>query len=71
MIVTATSLIVYVWHYLVARLLYDDLIRPLAERGVGGAAVVGACALGVGLLVARARGRGVRGRSSEGRRRAR
>jgi uncharacterized membrane protein YjfL (UPF0719 family) len=52
---TATSLVVYVWHYLVARLLYDDLIRPLAQHGVGGAALVGACALGLGLLVARAR----------------
>lgn len=27
----ATALFTYLWHYLVARLLYDDLVRPLAE----------------------------------------
>ncbi|MDQ6817984.1 MAG: hypothetical protein M3018_11360 [Actinomycetota bacterium] len=28
---TATALLTYLWHYLVARLLYDDLVRPLAD----------------------------------------
>jgi hypothetical protein len=27
---TAAMLITYVWHYLIARLLYDELVRPLA-----------------------------------------
>jgi hypothetical protein len=26
----ATTLFTYLWHYLFARLLYDDLVRPLA-----------------------------------------
>ena len=28
----ATALLTYVWHYLVARLLYDELLRPLMGR---------------------------------------
>jgi hypothetical protein len=27
----AVSLITYVWHYLVARVIYDQLVRPLAH----------------------------------------
>jgi peptidoglycan/LPS O-acetylase OafA/YrhL len=27
----ATPFFTYLWHYLVARLLYDDLVRPLVE----------------------------------------
>lgn len=27
----ATTLFTYIWHYVVARLLYDELIRPLAD----------------------------------------
>lgn len=27
----ATTLLTYIWHYVAARLLYDELIRPLAE----------------------------------------
>lgn len=28
------SLLTYVWHYLVARMLYDELVRPLARGDV-------------------------------------
>jgi hypothetical protein len=55
------SLLTYVWHYLLARLLYDDLIRPLQHGGVAALAGAIACvALAVWLWrrrIRRARGR--------------
>jgi hypothetical protein len=37
--------ITYLWHYVLARLLYDDLVRPLIHApGAMALAVVGACA---------------------------
>jgi hypothetical protein len=35
MITSAAMLLVYLWHYLVARLLYDDLLRPLLHGRAG------------------------------------
>jgi hypothetical protein len=58
MIAPATALLVYVWHYLVARLIYDELLRPLFG-GHSGEVVFGALAAGivVWLLLFRRRGR--------------
>lgn len=45
------SLFTYVWHYLVARLLYDQLIRPLARGDAAGIlllALVAATSFGLG-----------------------
>jgi hypothetical protein len=30
----ATTFVTYLWHYVVARLLYDDLLRPLTHGRV-------------------------------------
>lgn len=50
----AATLVVYLLHYLLARLLYDRLLRPLGGAGVG-AVVLEALAISVALvLVARA-----------------
>jgi hypothetical protein len=51
-----TALFTYVWHYLVARLLYVDLLRPLVRAHPAGLAVAAgiiACAF----LIGRRRGR--------------
>ena len=39
----AVSLLTYLWHYTVARLLYDDLLRPLGPAAL--ALPVVACAV--------------------------
>jgi hypothetical protein len=61
MIGLASTLLVYLWHYLVARLLYDELLRPLLHgRSVG--VMFGALAAAVvAFLLLRRRGR--RGRA--------
>jgi hypothetical protein len=57
MIAPATALLVYVWHYLVARLIYDELLRPLFG-GHSGEVVFGALAAGIVVwLLFRRRGR--------------
>jgi hypothetical protein len=38
----AAAFLTYLWHYLVARMLYDDLLRPLL-RGHGTDALVFVC----------------------------
>jgi len=48
MSLSATMLITYVWHYVVARLIYDDLIRPLVPIAIG-------CAIVVAILIVRRR----------------
>lgn len=55
------SLLTYVWHYLLARLLYDDLVRPLLAGGVAPVAGAIAC-LAVAVLLWRRRARRLRGR---------
>jgi hypothetical protein len=45
----AVSLFTYLWHYTVARLLYDDLLRPLGPAALALPVVV------VGVLVVRRR----------------
>jgi hypothetical protein len=40
MSIDALTLITYVWHYLVARLLYDQLLRPLVHVRIPIAALI-------------------------------
>ncbi len=52
----AASFVTYLWHYTVARLIYDELARPLIRGGGGRVLVVLAC-IGVpaGVYVIRVR----------------
>ena len=52
MIVPATGqeLITYVWHYLLARLLYDDFVRPLA-RGRASAVLLACACVAIGAFL--------------------
>jgi hypothetical protein len=53
MSVPASGFVTYLWHYVVARLLYDDLVHPLVRgEGVALAAVVG-IAVAVAVVVLR------------------
>jgi hypothetical protein len=66
----AVSLVTYVWHYVVGRLVYDQLVRPLAHGHGSEAALVllvAAAAFAIGRATGRV-GRGPRGygRSSRG-----
>jgi hypothetical protein len=53
---SATAFVTYLWHYMLARLLYDDLVRPVAHghvsRGLVLVLVAGA-AFGLGRASAR------------------
>ena len=53
----ATAFVTYLWHYVVARLLYDDLVHPLSRGQVPTTFVVTAVAIGVVFGVTRGRGR--------------
>ena len=53
----AVSLLTYVWHYLVARMLYDHLLRPVLGGDVTGILVL-ACVAAFAFLA----GRGTRRR---------
>ena len=52
----ALTLITYVWHYVVARLLYDQLVRPLS-RGHVSVALLICCLAAVAFLAGRRRAR--------------
>ena len=52
----AVTLVTYVWHYVVARVFYDHLLRP-ALHGHPSAMLVLACILAGALLLARRWGR--------------
>ncbi|MBV9422774.1 MAG: hypothetical protein JOZ98_07690 [Solirubrobacterales bacterium] len=39
----AASFVAYLWHYTVARLIYDELLRPIMRGGGGGVLIVIAC----------------------------
>jgi len=49
---TASTLspITYVWHYLLARLVYDELVRPVTRGHVGAILVICAVAAGAFLI---------------------
>ena len=56
--ILATALVTYVWHYVVARLFYDDLVRPLiGSDRLAGIAVLTAIVL---VLTIRRRARSTR-----------
>jgi positive regulator of sigma E activity len=61
MIGLASTLLVYLWHYLVARLLYDELLRPLLHGRSGGVMFGALAATVLAFLLVRRRGR--RGRA--------
>jgi hypothetical protein len=48
----AVSLLTYVWHYLIARMLYDHLLRPLLGGDVAGILVL-ACVAALAFLAGR------------------
>jgi hypothetical protein len=45
----STAFVTYLWHYVVARLLYDDLVRPL--MGGGRAALMATVGIAVALVL--------------------
>jgi hypothetical protein len=51
------SLVTYVWHYLVARMLYDELVRPLAHGDVTFVVLLACVAAGGFAIGRRTRGR--------------
>jgi hypothetical protein len=57
MTAVAVSLLTYVWHYVVARMLYDQLVRPLARGDASALALLVCVALGSFLLGRRVRRR--------------
>jgi len=48
----AVTFVTYLWHYVLARLLYDDLVRPLAHGDLSIGLLVTSCA-GLGYAVGR------------------
>jgi hypothetical protein len=53
----ATAFVIYLWHYLAARLLYDDLVRPLSRGQLPSALVLVAIAAAVAFALGRRSGR--------------
>jgi cation transport ATPase len=48
----AVALLTYVWHYLIARTIYDQLVRPI-EHGNFSVVLLVACAAAVAFAVGR------------------
>jgi hypothetical protein len=46
----SVTLITYVWHYLFARTIYEQLLRPLLHGNVSGVLLLGCLATGAFLL---------------------
>jgi hypothetical protein len=44
---SATALFTYIWHYLVARLLYEEILRPLFAGRPYGFFALGAITVGI------------------------
>jgi hypothetical protein len=53
MSVPATAFVIYLWHYVAARLVYDDLVHPLMRGRVPSALVLVAIAAGVAFALGR------------------
>lgn len=45
----------YLWHYLLARLIYDELLRPLTHGGTGAWVAFAVLALATAALLSRGR----------------
>jgi hypothetical protein len=56
MSVVGVALVTYVWHYLVARMIYDQLVRPLAHGDAAGVLLL-ACVAGGCFILGRRAGR--------------
>jgi hypothetical protein len=41
---SAVTLLTYIWHYLVARMIYDQLVRPVMHGDLAGIALLGCVA---------------------------
>lgn len=52
----ASSFLTYLWHYMLARLLYDELVRPLAHGRVSTGLVLAVVAI-AGFALTRRAGR--------------
>jgi hypothetical protein len=55
--VEAVALLIYVWHYLVARMIYDQLLRPLAHGDAAGLLLLACVAAAAFVLGRRTRRR--------------
>jgi hypothetical protein len=53
--VTGSMFVTYLWHYIVVRLIYDELVRPLAHGSPAGLMIALGCAAVVASLVRRRR----------------
>jgi len=53
----ASAFLTYLWHYMLARLLYDDLVRPVSRGHVPTTLVVVAIAAAVAFGLGRRSGR--------------
>jgi hypothetical protein len=49
----ASMFVTYLWHYLVARLLYDELVRPLTHGRPGSPLVIAVCTCGALFILGR------------------
>ncbi|HUA50196.1 MAG TPA: hypothetical protein VMA77_33495 [Solirubrobacteraceae bacterium] len=56
MIAPAAAFLTYLWHYMLARLVYDELVRPLVHGRVPTALVVAVVAV-AGVALSRVAGR--------------
>jgi hypothetical protein len=52
MSVEAIALVTYLWHYLVARMIYDHLVRPLLDGDPAGLVLL-ACVAGASFILGR------------------
>jgi hypothetical protein len=56
----AHGFLTYLWHYVLARLIYDDLVRPLTRGGAASIFVGLGCVAGAFVLIRWRRSRGRR-----------
>jgi hypothetical protein len=52
-----TAFVIYLWHYVAARLLYDELVRPLTHGHLPDTLVLVTIAAGLAFGLGRRRGR--------------
>ena len=41
----AVTFVTYLWHYLIARMIYDDVVRPLLRGDASGVLLIGCVAI--------------------------
>lgn len=52
---TGSMFVTYLWHYIAVRLIYDELVRPLAQGRPAGVLIALGCAALLAALVGRRR----------------